>query len=120
MAARSKYPAPHEQLLVLARRARIRGLPFEDFWEEAVRPDLPPVMWQTPPEKRPSACVIWPNDTQDRNLSRAATEDARSGWRRAYEGLPPAREEVALARLGPLLDAALGGNDVEQAVPSAA
>jgi hypothetical protein len=34
--------------------------------------------------------------------------------------LPLAREEVALARLGPLLDAALGGNDVEQAVPSAA
>lgn len=38
MPARQRYPAPHQQLLTLARRARARGLRFEEFWAEALPP----------------------------------------------------------------------------------
>lgn len=59
-------------------------------------------MVRTPPEKRPAApCVIWPNDSFDRENGIAATIEAKEGWRRAYEGMPPSSPERALAMLGP-------------------
>lgn len=105
MAARAKYPASHEQLFALARKAKTRGLSFDEFWQLAVRPDQPAVTWATPAEERPRGCVVWPRDTQDRNISIAATKGAREGWLRAYQGLPPSRHEAALNVLRPGLAA---------------
>lgn len=105
MAARAKYPAPHEQLSALAREARLAGISFDEFWEEAIRPGQSPVTWQTPEDLRPYGAVIWPRDTTDRNISIAATLGAREGWKRAYDRLPPHKGEKALARLRPGLEA---------------
>lgn len=104
MAAHAKYPTAHAQLLALARRARLEGVAFEVFWERAVRPGLPPVIWRTPVEMRPAGCVVWPNDTHDRGTSQTATVGAKEGWQRAYEGLPAPQREHALERLRPMLD----------------
>lgn len=105
MAARTKYPEPHRQLLALATRARTEGLAFDAFWERARRPGRPPVTWATAEEDRPRGCVIWPRDTTDRNISIAATDGARDGWRRAYEGIRAPRKEEALNVLRPGLEA---------------
>lgn len=104
MAARAKYPATHEQLFALAEQARLAGVPFEEWWEEAVRPGQPAVTWNTPEPLRPYGAVVWSNDTGDRNLSIAVTLGAREGWRRAYNRLPPSRGEEALKRLRPVLE----------------
>lgn len=101
MAAPPKYPTPHAQLLALAYEARAEGLDFEDFWERAVRPGLPAVTVGTPERRRPAGCVLWQRDTFDRNNARDAMEEAKEGWRRAYEGAPPTRAEMALIMLGP-------------------
>lgn len=131
MAAHQRYPSVHEQLRDLARAAQAACMPFDVFWEEAVRPGLPPVTWRTPEARRPEGCVIWPNDTFDRQCVRDATvaEDVREGWRRAYYLHPPLRREAALTVLAPMLaglDAA-GRREVmrrgladRSAVPSAA
>lgn len=105
MAARAKYPASHEQLSALARLARLEGLSFEEFWARAVRPEERPVTWASAPGDRPGGCVVWPRDTTDRNISIAATLGARDGWRRAYEGLTPTRQEAALSVIRPALEA---------------
>jgi len=104
MAAHARYPAAHEQLLILAREARAEGLSFEAFWKRAVRPGMTPVTWAKDPEKRPPHCVIWPRDTTDRGISIAATLGAKTGWKRAYNQLPPNRGEAALIRLAPELE----------------
>lgn len=104
MAAPCRYPAAHEQLLMLAREAKQEGLSFEEFWERAVRPGRSPVTWSTPESRRPEGCVVWPRDTNDRNVSIAATTAARAGWRRAYEGVPAPRRERALLSLRPGLE----------------
>lgn len=94
MAAHRLYQTPREQLFVLAVQARRRGLSFDEFWDEAVRPNLPPITRRhvDPPDN----CVVWPSDTADRNAERAATSGAREGWRRAYEGRDPLPREKAL------------------------
>jgi hypothetical protein len=105
VAARARYPSAHEQLLGLAVVAREEGLAFAAFWARAVRPSKPPVTWQTPEERRPYGCVVWPRDTTDRNAARAVTDSAevRSGWMRAYEGWAPTRGDLALQTLAPWL-----------------
>lgn len=105
MAAHQRYPSVHEQLRCLALEARAAGMEFEEFWLEAVRPGLPPVTWRTPPSRRPEGCVVWPNDTFDRQCVRDATlaEDVMEGWRRAYDVEPPLRREAALTVLAPML-----------------
>lgn len=129
MAAHQRYPSVHEQLRVLARSAQQRGLGFDEFWECAVRPGLPPVTWRT--QGRPAGCVVWPNDTFDRQCVRDATlaEDVREGWRRAYYLEPPLRREAALTVLAPMLagldarqrqQVIRRGLDERTAVPSAA
>lgn len=105
MAARVKYPPPHEQLLQLARWAKWAGLSFEGFWADAVRPGRPAVTWAWPEEKRPDGCVVWPRDTTDRNISIAATLGAKDGWRRAYSGIEASRGDRAIERLRPVLEA---------------
>lgn len=122
MAARSKYPPPHVQLRRLAERARAEGVAFEEFWERAVRPGQPPVTYYKAEGDRPADAVVWSTDTTDRNLARAAVEESREGWRRAYEGEPASRPEQALIVLSPLLAMIEGARGIEgeSAVPSAA
>lgn len=100
MAARRKYPTPHEQLGVLMLEARREGVSFTVFWRTAVRPGLTPVVWRTPEERRPAGCVVWSNDTAIRAADREVYEDerVRAGWRRAYERTP-LRRDLALPAL---------------------
>lgn len=104
MAARRHYATPPEQMLHLAREARLNGIAFEDWWDRAVRPGHPPILITTE-RPWPEGVVIWPSDSADRNHWRAATDDetVKDGWRRAYENLPAAPRESALKILGPLL-----------------
>ncbi len=90
-------------MVTLAQEARLEGLSFEEFWERAVRPDLPVVTITTPPEKVPDGCVRWPSDSLDGRFWRDATREAKDGWRRAYNRLPPDPREQALERLAPAL-----------------
>lgn len=122
MAAPARYPTPHAQLLRLAEDAKREGIPFEEFWDRAVRPGLPPVTYYQPEAERLKGCVVWPRDSVDRNLARAATEDSREGWRRAYEGVEPTRSERALIVLSPLLAMIEGARGIEEreGVPSPA
>lgn len=107
MAAHQRYPSPHEQLSVLALAARREGLSFGAFWERAVRPGLQVITWRMAVERRPVGCVVWPNDTFDRQQALEATLDpvVADGWRRAYELAPPERREAALKVLAPQLAA---------------
>lgn len=120
MAAPQKYPTPHQQLRELAEMALLEGTTFDCFWERAMRPGQPPVTWATEPDRRPGGCVVWPRDTFDRNVSIAATLEARDGWRRAYEGVAPTRSERALLRLAPWFDALLRDAPVAEPVLAAA
>lgn len=86
--------------MVLARR---RGLSFEEWWEEAVRPDASLVMTTHP--NPPEGAVRWPTDKTDREAWRAATIEAKSGWRRAYEQARPSRAEEAIAFLADAIGA---------------
>lgn len=101
MAARQKYPNVHEQLRDLAIEARRDGVDFDTFWARAVRPGVKPVTWATPEEERPYGCVIWPRDTENRNLSRRITDsvEVREGWRRAYDRAPQTKGDLALIKL---------------------
>lgn len=122
MAARTKYPPVPVQLTRLVGPARARGLSFEEFWQEAVRPGLPPVTWRTPPARRPEGCVVWPNDTDDRANAREVHADPNviDGWRRAYEEKPPRRRDTALRLLAPLIDGqAVTGYEADRGVASA-
>lgn len=95
---------------MLAQAARNRGMTFDAFWEEAVRPGKTIYTWGKPSAPRreiPGGVVIWPQDSDVRQDLRAATLGARAGWKRAYEGLAPTRAEKALAAIGPELARAL-------------
>ena len=115
----SRYETPHEQLLGLAQRARIRGWTFEKFWTEAIPPPrrfdsggvshvsydqaglpLPsrrlPQMADT---EHPRDSVVWPNDTMDRQIAYSAALEAETFWRAAFEGRAPSNGEAALERL---------------------
>jgi hypothetical protein len=80
VAARRKYPSVHEQRLELALEARREGLPFEEFWQRAMRPRNPALTWRGASEPRPAHCrlegewpprgaVRFPNDTFDRQIA---------------------------------------------------
>lgn len=100
MPAIVKYPSSWAQLGQLALRARLEGLDFETFWERAVRPGQPPLIWRDPPAKREGrGAVIWPNDTRTREDDREAIAETKDGWHRAYVGHPPLRRERALPYL---------------------
>lgn len=86
-------------MFLLAIQARRLGVPFDEWWEAAVRPGLPPMMMSTPDGELPPGCVLWPTDSADRNRWRAATDEAREGWMRAYEKASPLPPERALIRL---------------------
>lgn len=104
MAARQRYPSPPEQLRELAGFYRSVGASFDEFWEMTVRPGAPPFATTTPLGELPEHVVIWPSDSQDRRAWQLAMADAREGWRRAYEGVPPTSSERSLTLLAPLLE----------------
>jgi hypothetical protein len=108
MAAHVKYPPAHEQLFVLAVRARRAGLSFEVFWADAVRPGQAPVTVAT--RNPPAGAVQWPRDTNDRNVAIGATIACEEGWRRAYEGMAPTGPERALLLLAPILGAVIAAS----------
>lgn len=121
MAPLATYDPPHKQLGRLMVMARRRGLSFDEFWTEAMRPQAPLIMtthplppvgaWDT------AWCVRWPTDRNDRITWQAAIRDAREGWRRAYNHEERTKPESALAMLSDDLDtiatvaAALAGDE---------
>lgn len=98
MAPRPTYDPPHVQLGELMVIARRRGLSFEQWWEEAVRPHKPLIMVTHP--SPPPGAVRWPTDRNDRVTWQAAIRSAKAGWRRVYERKQPTRQEEALRYLG--------------------
>lgn len=103
MAPRATYAPPHVQLGELMVAGRRRGLSFEAWWREAVRPREAIVMTSTPDP--PERCVLWPSHGPDRVTWHAAILGSKDGWRRAFERVPPTPQEAALALLAPGLDA---------------
>lgn len=83
--------------------ARRRGLTFEEFWEEAVRPQRSLVMVTTP--NPPRGAVRWPTDRNDRLGWQDAIRASKAGWHRAFERAAPTQPEAALALLAPALEA---------------
>jgi hypothetical protein len=97
MAPPQRYPKPHKQLGRLMVMGRRRGLSFEQWWDEAVRPGKRVVM--TNDADPPAGAVLWPSDRNDRIEWRAAILDAEEGWRRAYERAPRTSSDDALVVL---------------------
>lgn len=98
MAPQPTYAQPHVQLGRLLIDARRRGVPFEEFWRQAVREDDTLVM--TNRRNPPEGCVRWPTDRNDRRGWQKAILGTKETWRSAYEGLEPTRGERAVAVLG--------------------
>jgi hypothetical protein len=84
--------------MVMGRR---RGLGFEEWWEEAVRPRKRVVMTNDPDP--PPHAVRWPSDRNDRVEWRDAILDAKEGWRRAYEQVERSPFDEALLVLADFL-----------------
>lgn len=103
MAAPAKYEAPHVQLGRLMVEARRRGLTFEEWWEEAIRPQRALVMVTT--ANPPRGAVRWPTDRNDRLSWQDAIRSSKAGWHRAYERKAPTVAEAALMLLAPALEA---------------
>lgn len=101
MAPLPTYEAPHKQLGRLMVLARRRGLCFESWWEEAVRPGRTMVM--VTHARPPSGAVLWPTDRNAREEWRVAIMGSQEGWRRAFERAAPSRAEEAIAFLGDAL-----------------
>lgn len=110
MAPQPTYDPPHQQLGRLMVLARRRGLDFEAWWEEAVRPGRPLVM--TNSQHPPVGAVRWPSDRNPRVEWLAAIVGTKEAWRRAFERETPTPQEAALSLLSPALDALAGGFDV--------
>lgn len=118
MAAPARYVAPHKQLGSLMVRARRRGISFEEFWQEAVRPGETLVMVTT--ANPPAGAVRWPTDRNDRVTWQHAIKGAKDGWRRAYEREAPAPAELALRALADSLDLLADGFEARGELPFAA
>lgn len=93
MAPPLRYPSPAKQLVTLGQIARAQGRSFDDFWQEAVRPGMPPVTTRKlgpngELDDIPTGAVIWPSDTADRAIEQGATEALKEAWRRAYDREP--------------------------------
>jgi hypothetical protein len=98
MAPAPTYLTPARQMVELAHAARARGLSFDEWWAEAVRPGRALMLTTSPVEKRPVGCVLWPSDSYEARIWREATHSAKAGWQ-----LEPSASERALIVLGPAL-----------------
>jgi hypothetical protein len=117
--ARQRYDAPHEQLRQLGVEAKREGISFKDFWERSVRPGVSPLITTETPAP-PTYAVVWPRDSGDRANAITAIRGTEDGWRRAYEEVPPAPRETALAVLFGITVEEAGGIEERTAVPLAA
>ena len=97
MAPPRRYAPPIEQLVLLLRDARERGLTFPEAWAEALRPDLPIVMSNA--RSAPVTALRWPTDKTEREAWRDALSSSKETWERAYEERPVTRSEAALVLL---------------------
>jgi hypothetical protein len=126
MAPQPTYDSPHVQLGRLMVQARRDGLDFEAWWTIAVRPrachdcgvealsspcecgcrrvDGPALVMANTIDP-PAGAVRWPTDRDDRVTWQAAIMESKDGWRRAFEGVAPTKQEAALAFLAPGLAA---------------
>jgi hypothetical protein len=96
-------------------------VPFEVFWQRALRPGEPLVTTESVrSEDPPLGAIVWPKDSADRAIAQAAIRGTEEGWRRAYEGVPPNQGEIALTVLNQLAVEAAGGITIGDAVPLAA
>lgn len=102
MAPQPIYDPPHVQLGRLVVDAQARGLTFEEFWDEAVRPNKTWVM--TTAKAPPVGAVKWPTDRTDRESWKAAIMATKEGWRRVYDGEQATSQETALGLLAPVWD----------------
>ncbi len=111
MAPSPTYAAPHVQLGRLMVAARRRGVSFEEWWEEAMRPGASLVM-QTHPNP-PAGAVRWPTDRADRVAWQQALTATREAWRGSFMRRPATSAERALGVLAPQIDrmAGEGGGD---------
>lgn len=94
-------------------------MPFEEFWERAVRPGVSPLI-TTKTVAPPPFALVWPDDSADRANALAGIRTGKEHWRRAYEGVPPTRGELALGRLLTIVREEAGGSPERDGVPSAA
>lgn len=116
------YPSAWTQLRELAVMARAAGKTFDQFWEDAVRPNLPPVRWKRPEDWLPGA-VVWANDSKTCQDDRAAVLATRDAWESAYTGGRRLSGERGLAYLASLIEGRERAEAVAasgEAVPSAA
>lgn len=86
--------------MLAARRA---GREFEEWWEEAVRPERSLVLTSSPCP--PAGAVRWPSDHYDRVTWRGAILASKAGWRRAFYRERATVQEAALRFLAPGLRA---------------
>lgn len=100
MAPAPTYELPPAQMLALAMAARRRGLDFEEFWMEAVRPGRKQGRITTAHPDPPAGAVRWPSEWSEGTQWREAVVATKEAWRRRYEGEEPTRAESALVELG--------------------
>jgi hypothetical protein len=89
-------------MLELGRAARAEGLSFEDFWQRAVRPDLPALTPRRLGKGNYAAldkAIVWPSDTAERADAQAAMMRSEGTWRRAYNLEPATPGDLAMAAL---------------------
>lgn len=106
MAAHQLYPTPTTQMHELGRLARARGLDFETWWLEAIRPGRTPIISTTPVEKRPEGCVVWSSDSAESRSWRDAIRDTKDAWGRSYDGMDPTAADRAVVSLAHALSSA--------------
>lgn len=105
MAPAPTYALPPVQMRVLAADARRRGLDFEAFWHEAVRPGKKQGRITTAHPDPPAGAVRWPSEWSEGTMWRGVIESTKDGWRRAYEREAALSMESALRTCGDLVDA---------------
>lgn len=100
MAPSPSYELPPVQLRRLAVAARRRGLSFEAFWVEAIRPGKKQGRVTTAHPSPPAGAVRWPSEWSEGTEWRRAVLSMRDAWCRAYVGEEPTRGERAVIALG--------------------
>lgn len=100
MAPAPSYDLPPVQLRRLAVLARRRGLSFEEFWIEAVRPGKKQGRVTTAHPDPPAGAVRWPSEWSEGTQWRAAIIELKGAWCRAYDGEEPTGPERAVIELG--------------------
>jgi hypothetical protein len=100
MAPPRVYASPTEQLVVLLREARARGVMFEVAWDLAFHVAGDKMIVTTTPDfEKPAGAIVWPRDHKDRMAWWSAIRATKDAWRRSYENVPQTSGETALFHL---------------------